>query len=389
MKSVVMISGIPPGPTGTGRFVKYLKDQGATLICSTKFEVPPHRMINEKKYFTVTWKIFLYFLGKFVFSLKLMWFSTQHDKVIVLLHPQFIGMKRTVRLIQKSRSDFYLYLLDNGYFCIRSYNHLPGSIHPCLECIGGKFNSSSLHQCKPGPIASQYANQYVVEIQKLVRDGSIKVIAQCKTQANLARQHFGVEVPVVGLWAQDWDHVFDERNEKNPDREKSRWDVVYHGAFIEEKGVFWLLRIAEQCPELKFFFPFDQSLLKISPPGNCTFRDIRWETGLQKAIEESRIVAVPSLWSAPVEGALIKSIVTAKAVAVVATNSSYSMEMPDNLLLFLPGDTKQAAKVLKDAVKNNWQPDVTIKEQWITDFESRNRNAYTNILNEINRGILV
>jgi len=346
-----MVSGTPPGTTGTGRFISYLMEQGATLICSAKLNESHRKMLREYRVFSVVWAVTGYFIGKFIFYIRLWWLRTQENKIIVLLHPQFIGMERTIQFIQNSRSEIYLYLLDNGYFCIRSYNHLSGANSPCMDCIGGNFKASKIHQCKSGPIKDRYAQKYVSEMYKFVQEGRVKVIAQCQTQAKIAKHHFGIEIPVSGLWAKDWDHVFDNRAVSKPGDVK--WDVVYHGVCVEAKGVFWLLEVAALCPSLQFLFPFHESWLKTDPPKNCTFRDMRWETGLQEEIEASPVVAVPSLWSAPIEGALVKSIVKGKAVAVVDSGGKYSREIPENLLLMLPEDPGHAAEILINAVQND------------------------------------
>lgn len=383
-----MISGNPPGPSGTGRFVAYLEEQGATLLCAPKLKQPKTHMLREGKIFSLLWEIVLYYFGKIIFLFRFKQLERKNSHHIVLLHPQFIGMKRTIRFIRNSPADIYLYILDNSFFCVRSYNHLPGTSKPCLECLGGNLQSQKINNCKPHPIRSNYALEYVTELKELVQKGRVKLMAQCQSQSLLAKKQFDVEVPVVGLWANDWNEVFDKQSLLN--NKEETWDIVFHGFSEEAKGAYWLLELATYCPELNFLFPFPKSWLHDKSTyrhKNCSFRYIKWETGLKEAIASARVVIVPSLWSAAVEGALVKSLVISNTVAVVYAEGAYSEELQEQLLIKLPSDVKQAAEVLKDVIKNQWQADEDIKEKWINEFEKKNRKTIEAITNLVNKSV--
>jgi hypothetical protein len=60
-----------------------------------------------------------------------------------------------------------------------------------------------------------------------------------------------------------------------------------------------------------------------------------WETGLKEKIINSKIVLNPSLWSSPVEGALLKSIKYNGCVSVANILSSFINEIPDDICLKL------------------------------------------------------
>ncbi|NNE36913.1 MAG: hypothetical protein HKN08_01310 [Gammaproteobacteria bacterium] len=384
MKPLYIISGIPPGPSGTGRFVDYLKDQGANLVCPPLPKEPISHMLREGRILSLLFeRIFNYFYS-LVFNFKIKSLERKKNLHLLILHPQRLGLQRTIRLINNTAADVWIYILDNSYFCVRSYNYIPGTNEPCLKCLGGDLQEQKNNHCQPFPEPTSYATEYIKELQDRVREGKVKLMAQSRSQASLAEKHFAVDVPVVGLWAKDWDEVFEQITPAKKATEY--WDVVYHGFQQDAKGAGWLLEVASLCPELKFLFPFPKLwLLNNENKGNknCTFKYVKWEDGLEEAVASARITVVPSLWSASIEGSLVKSLVVAKAVAVVQVESAFSNELPENLLLKLPANPEQAALKLKQSIQQNWQPDARLKQKWINEFESINRNTMNSIVNEI------
>lgn len=388
MKSLTIISGVPPGPSGTGRFVEYLKEQGATLVCPPLPKEPITQMIREGRIISLIFERIYNYIYRFVFKIQLRHLETKNNLHILILHPQLLGMQKTIQFIHNSSARIYMYILDNSYFCVRSYNYLPGTSEPCMKCLGGDLLAQKKNKCQPFPVPGSYATEYIKELMNLVKTGRVRLLAQCDSQALLAKKHFGVDILVVGLWAKDWDDVFE--NHTNFDTDKGGWDVVFHGFSQDAKGAGWLLEVASFCPELNFLFPFPKLWLlnnEHKDNKNCTFRYIKWEEGLREEVALARMVIVPSLWSAAVEGSLIKSLVLAKAVAVVNAESAFSMELPDNLLLKLPANAEKAALILKKSIHEKWQPDQQLKLRWIKDFEKRNRNTMNSITHQINNTI--
>lgn len=60
-------------------------------------------------------------------------------------------------------------------------------------------------------------------------------------------------------------------------------------------------------------------------------------------------VLVPSLWSAPVEGALIKSIAAGRAVAVADNHSAFSHELPMWAVSRLPSDPPRLEDIARSS----------------------------------------
>ena len=104
-----------------------------------------------------------------------------------------------------------------------------------------------------------------------------------------------------------------------------------------------------------------------------------WETGLEAAVRAAPLVLVPSLWSAPVEGALIKSIAAGRAVAVVDNESAFSHELPMGLVSRLPPDPLTAAAEIRGLVASGVDSDGNVRRRWLEDFALSNRPTLENV----------
>jgi len=98
-----------------------------------------------------------------------------------------------------------------------------------------------------------------------------------------------------------------------------------------------------------------------------------WETGLAKEVKKAKLVLVPSLWSAPIEGALLKSIIFGRSVAVVDEPTAFASRLPDELVLRLPSDVGQAADKLIESVESGWRPEAELRREWISEFYKQNK----------------
>jgi len=303
---------------------------------------------------------------------------------LMLLHPQNVGYRLALRLLESRKEPPLIYLLDSSFFCVASYNHLPGENGACLRCLDMGFGQMAENGCKPFPRPDPGSVHFAPRLQHLARSGRVKVAAQNARQAKLAQRQFGLASPppVVGLWTQDWDEIFSGKAEPMASKAANNecaWDVLFHGHGLDAKGAGWTARLAAQCPELRFMFPFARpDWLEAS--ANCFFIPCSWENGLREEIGKSRYVAVPSLWSAPIEGALVKSIACARAVVVVSNSSSYCDELPDGLVLKLSKAPSVAATELRQAVGSDWMPDADIKAAWVADFAKKKSSFVPGLL---------
>lgn len=378
--NLVVISGIPAGDSGTGRFVAHLQARMGDIVGNRI------RLISRPER-PAPWQIRLWLRNKeyklaasgiirYGFLLGRFWWGVSNvllkpGRRLVLLHPQNVGYRLALRLLESRKAPSLIYLLDSSFFCLVSYNHLQGEIGPCLRCLEFGYDQIAKNGCKPFPGPDPAATEFAPSLEELVKAGRVKVAAQNLRQAELAQRQFRLPScpPVIGLWTQDWDEVFSGDAELTPDEAPAEyaWDVLFHGHCLDAKGASWIAKVAAHCPELRFAFPFPRPEW-FEAPANCSFVPCTWESGLRDELSRSRFVAVPSLWSAPIEGALVKSIACARAVVVVNNPTSYSDELPDGLVLRLSATPEAASAELRHAVENGWHPDADIKVDWLAGF---------------------
>lgn len=385
----LIVSGIQPGDSGTGRFVAYLEEQiNSHLDLNIILVGRPDRLalwqmqsLFQRKLFTkLCGSVVKYFaqLGKFWGHL--FFYGVLQRRNLILLHPQNLGYSLSLFLLKYRANAGLLYLLDSSFFCISSYNHVEGENKACIRCIDFGFNEIKLNNCKPFPRLDSRAIKFTAELKALVQGGRVRIAAQNENQAKLAKKHFQLEhLPsVVGLWTKDWDSLYNF-GLRSKNLEQLEWDVLFHAHPIDAKGVMWVIELAKNCKNVKFFFPFPRPN-KLPILKNCTFLPCNWESGLRDQILKSRFVIVPSMWSAPIEGALIKSILVSRAVLVVENQTAFCDELPDNLVLKLSPSIEKAIPMLQNAVDMNWAPKDEVIKVWKSNFHVNRENCFSSLL---------
>jgi len=364
------VSGIEANTTGTGRFMQHLQ---AAILRRGKFDgtivyCPAGQIMTE--------------------STMAMLAVVPH---LVVFHPQMLGVRETLTLLQRRATVgkiTHLYLLDNFFFCLRSYNHLDHEYEPCFRCLGpGQGINAAQTGCQPWPAADDFSTAFIAGVQSLARAGKIHFFAQNRGQIDLVHRHFGIDVEVTyaGLWCADWTSYIDAFSanghaEGDGSIEPPAYDVVYHGSRDLAKGIGWVLAVAARTPELKYLIPIDRGAVNVNAPGNVTVAPMRWESGLHDAVRASKLALAPSLWSSPCEGALIKNIVIAKAPAVVDIPSAFSAEIPENVVLRLPRDPSTAATAVRQAIATGWRPNPDARKAWVAAFRAFNEDVTTRLL---------
>ncbi len=363
----LVLTGIPANQTGTGRFVRHILREvrgsgrrDVRLLCSPVGARASRDAID----------------------------AAVAAEGLLLLHPQFLGFQATIEIVERRaaagrKSD--LYLLDCSFFCVKSYNTLPGVPRPCLRCLGTDGDPARGQDCTPDPIVEEAAFAYVAAFRRLVAAGHLRLHAQNALQGALARHHAGADadVTVDGLWCDDWNDSLIEPGADAvvaPPVDPAAVDVVFHGFASAAKGATWIWMLAQACPELTFFLPISPSATPKPVPPNVLLADLRWETGLRALVRGARLTMAPSLWSAPIEGSVVKSLLEAPAVAVVENDSAFAAELPDEIVLRLPVDIPQAAERLRAALKEDWRPDDDLRRMWVASFEARNRRVVSRLL---------
>ena len=301
---------------------------------------------SKRRYFRLYYEILLRILNNYHFKIKLFLIR---NKRVILIHPQTIGYK-TIFGLFKSNSIF-IYVVDNSFFCIRSYNTHPLHHTECLNCLNTLEPDD---ECYPEPVRySRDSNIYYLRCLKS-HSKKITFLAQNNNQKKLLIKHFGenIKIRILGM----------ETNELNDDinfyNECKQYDIVYHGKSILSKGIIYVLNLAHELPQFSFLIPDSYSniekIYKRKIPKNVTCHELTWESGLKGYIINAKLVLNPSLWSAPIEGALKKSAFYNANVGTVISQYGYE------------GETN----IIKNHLRLS--PDTTIaREQLINHFNSQ------------------
>lgn len=324
-----LISGIGPGLSGVGRLMTQLVPEYQAKgyhVITRRANRSVRELIAQNKYINLAREIFHRCFGDLFFGFRCL---TVLNSKVVFLHPQTAGYGLFLYLA--CFNNLSLYVMDNSFFCIRSYNTHPLAGSECLQCLGEIMP----HQlCAPFPVGiPKKINIFYLQLFKRM-SSRLRFMAQNNLQANLLIAHFGenINCSVVGMNA--------ESNELLRDQPASavvrfdqlvRYDVVFHGASHVAKGLLYVLQLAELMPEFSFLIPDEflnvSRIAKHSPSANVCCELMNWETGLREVVASARLVINPSMWSAPIEGALIKSAKFNKNVATVESQYGYEAEI--------------------------------------------------------------
>lgn len=388
-----VISGIPASEGGTGQLVAHLHDwimlkdvRDVILITKPNFIGRDlfWGLVKSLKLFRALRAMANYALKVFLFRCNILYARVRASQPLLILHPQNLGYKLAWKLLSNRKSPASLFMLDSSFFCVASYNHLFGSHSACLLCCSKDASVGKRQGCKPFPQVDEFGFYFTDYLRMAVPNGSVRLLAQNLNQARLAKKHFALEeLPsVIGLWSKDWCD-FDTDPECMSTLSSGcvfNWDVVFHGHSLDSKGVGWLLEVAKYCPELNFFFPIPhlQSPQYMLP--NCHFNPCSWGTGLKEAVMNARYVAAPSLWSAPIEGSLIKSIAYARGVIVASNETAFCNELPEGLVFTASMEPKIAAAQIEKLCSSNWVAPSAVKARWLKNFCLENKSFAQRLL---------
>lgn len=368
-----IVSGIPPSNGGVGRLMKRLVPVAKARnyrIVTKKNDESISLLIGNKKYLSAIYKIIRRIAGWFNFHLKMLFIK---NTIIVFIHPQTAGFKNLLRLINNNNKVYY-YVMDNSFFCIRSYNVNPKTEDECLRCIGNP--DRNLQECQPSPVNySKKSNiKYLKDLKK--HSNQIQFLAQNHNQAILIKEHFGKDtnIKVIGL---DTGELINSDKSGKILNERS-FDFVFHGSANIAKGLRYFVNIAKRITDKTFFIPSSREacerVLSINDlPSNITFKQCAWETGLMEIISNSKFVLNPSLWSAPIEGALLKSIYYNGRVITVKTEYGFENELSNQIdIIRISRDPKKGAEQLIKILANSKFDHSNKNFKWISKFKEKN-----------------
>lgn len=326
MSQRFLICGLPPGlQSGVGRLLLAAEAEYRSKgyrILTPRPRKSVRVLIDKAMYYALAVELFLRPLDRIIFVLRCL---SIRNSNLILIHQQSIGYRLLFWLYRTN--DISLYLMDSSYFCIRSYNCHPITARECLHCVA---NPSPLPQCDTYPVRTS-KKAAVAGLKHLTKiSHNILFLVQNQKQSELLRLHFGstvktlqVGLPVDVSLSSDAHSLADQR---------SYPDVVFHGITSYAKGVDYVVSLAGLMPSYSFLIPDSAenicSYLQISKlPSNVLCLPMTWELGLQDYVINAKVVINPSQWSAPIEGALIKSLKHSHNVATVSTSFGFESEL--------------------------------------------------------------
>lgn len=341
-----LISGIGPGPTGVGRLMNQL------LIEADKYEYislykfankPIRKLLKERKFLFLIIELFMRTIKNTRFNFLI---SPIKNSEVILIHPQSIGINNFKKLVNNNTIVKW-YVMDNSFFCMKSYNYLDGE---CLKCLENFDDIDS--SCKPYP--NLYTENEYIQFMKFLKSNikNIKVYAQSDSHKELLQKFYGqdIDITVVGMNTGEFD--FSQISIKEINHSKNN-TIVFHNYLVDAKGFSFAYDLAQNLPQYKFIFPSKKPTKIKNVPKHINFLDISWDSGLREIVEQARLVLCLSMWSSPIEGALVKSIYCNGNVAIMDNQFGFSTEVPDNIILKLDHDINVAVKQTRDFMNTN------------------------------------
>lgn len=334
-----IICGIAPGFGGVGKLMEYLSDK---LDDSKYVMLYPKTFSFKNRY--LRW-IINQISKQIFFNLKLRGIK---NKDIILMHHQSIGLKVTKLLIDHNKSiDFYV--MDNAFFCLKSYNYIEGQNKECLECVGGNFESAFKNNCKVFPYKHS-ANNNVKFLRYLkTQYKKIKFYALSVSNASLLKKHFGEDIFVKVIYFLTKDILRDQQNAKSLQYNNNGYDVVFHAADLEAKGFIYIQELAKELKQYSFFIPTKKKLKHKKE--NIFTKYIEWETGLKEVVINANLVLTPSLWSNTPEAATLKSFLYNGSVGLIKNKYGFANDIDHKAYLQLSGDKNVDVKIIDNFLK--------------------------------------
>jgi hypothetical protein len=311
--------------------------------------------------------------------------SIRNSRVLVL-HPQTLGYD-CFRALYEAGNKITMYVLDNSFFCLQSYNHRAGKRGECFDCLG---NLSGCHPaCSPFPVSIARKDNLTFLHWLQGVSHNIEFLCQTHHQAALLAAHMGsgIRCKVVGMKTDEFQDT--PLSSHNPTPSTRRFDVVFHGHAFGAKGIRYVLELAAQLPELSFLVPSDLGEVQRCAPElpitpNVTCQRMSWTSGLKEYVSACRLVLCPSEWSAPVEGAVLKSLEFNGSVAVVETKYGFEREIPADIALKLPLHAADGAHRVRTHLKTPHPDGYRAAREWASRY--RHSTDLTRIFESISRG---
>lgn len=287
---------------------------------------------------------------------RALWRFGAQERPLLVFHPQSLGLGQLLAVACARSRPIWIFVLDASFFCRRSYNCLPGEWSPCFRCLGTNGEAAEQHGCV-SPFPRGHGAKEQAEFRRLAQTGKFQFLVQTEGHARLLREHLGDGIRAIKIGL-EVPGIQGTHGGESADG----FDLVYHAAPVWEKGVGDLVRLARQLPEFRILAPFAPgaagadgrvALGDEAWPANLVARPMTWASGLRSEVEKAKGVLCPSLWSAPVEGAVLKSLAHNGVVALFRERGQFGQEIPAEAVVTLAaGDAARSAQVLRAVLQD-------------------------------------
>ena len=143
-----LVSGVSPSTGGVGRLMRSLiveaNNQGYKVI-TRRNKISINSLTIKKDWLALIMEPIKRVLAEIRFLLKIAFIS---KSTILFIHPQLTGYPILFNFL-KSKNKLFLYVMDNSFFCIQSYNYHQSSDTECFRCLGAPYLCKT--DCKPFP----------------------------------------------------------------------------------------------------------------------------------------------------------------------------------------------------------------------------------------------
>lgn len=343
-----IVTMIAPSRGGAGDYLEEVRNQFEDFLL-----ISPINLKFSNELVNTVFIVFQRIILKFIILLLLPFIKL--DKLIVY-HPQTLGYWFSSYLIKNASSIFY-FVLDSSIFCIKSYNHRNNIV--CTHCID---KISPFADCNFFPRNNsikrfmQHREVINLELHK------IEFVVQTDGYKNIVKSVFGQTARIRLLKMK-----FPSIKRNNFQSSEKKYDFVFHGNNLDAKGSSYALNMAKSFSCNKFFFPFHID----SKKKNIVSKPLSWDKGLKQVISKSKISLCPSIWSAPVEGAIIKTMLLKVPVAIHVNEYSASNTLfPKDSFIPLTGNIYEDLIILQDYLNDDEKLlGVSNKAfEWVNDY---------------------
>lgn len=336
MKLQVIASTIPVGYGGAGDYLSHIAMTHADhVLISPKLagrvKNPKWLQVAVYAFEVLAIKAMLHLLT----SLRLI-------RAVVIHHPQSLGYWLTRKLIRNSEQVDY-WVLDASFFCKQSYNH--HDQQPCTRCLK---TYDPYQDCRHFPNRFVTKGTYL-KFRANLQDRADRIVFHVQTDSY--RRLVSTGIPTATTILKDKMLVPSFYTCAARPAGGQTHDFLFHANPVSAKGYDYFLALARALEQRSFFVPSKHSAA-VGELTNVSFEDVNWSNGLQDRIARSRVVLCPSLWSAPVEAAVVKSFLLGKPVGLVASAYSLANELPEGCFIPLTGNAAADAAALERIVSD-------------------------------------